>query len=261
MPTPMARMPSPEDDTPRLYHAASWTAVDVALTFALAVGTFLLGIVLSGGGLLGLVVAEAVGLALVPIAVVRTRGLSVAALGLVRPRAGAVVAAVLVGAGIWLVSARVTAPWADFLGDEGEAARGLEELIATTPLAAIALLTLVPAVCEEIATRGLLALGLRPRLGALAAGAIATAAFAAFHLSLVRAVPTAILGAAVVVLVFRSGSVVPAMIAHALNNAFALLIATGRLDPISDAMRVHPDLCLGVAAGLTTAGLAISLRS
>ena len=50
-------------------------------------------------------------------------------------------------------------------------------------------------------------------------------------------------------------------IAHALNNAFALLIATGRLDPISDAMRAHPDLSLGVAAALTAAGLAISLRS
>jgi membrane protease YdiL (CAAX protease family) len=254
-------MPSPEDDTPRLYHAASWTAVDVALTFLLAVGTFLLGVVLTGGGLAGLVIAEVVGLALVPIAVLRTRGLPVAALGLVRPRATAIVAAVLVGSGIWLISARVTAPWARLLGDDGEAARGLEEMVATTPLAAIALLTVVPAVCEEIATRGLLALGLRRRLGALAAGAIATAAFAAFHLSLVRAVPTAILGAAVVVLVFRSGSLVPAMIAHALNNAFALLIATGRLAPIADSMRAHPDLCLGAAIALTASGLAISMRS
>lgn len=254
-------MPSPEDDTPRLYHAAPWTALDVATTFALAVGTFLLGIVLSGGGLLGLVIAEVVGLALVPIAVIRMRGLPVATLGLVRPGARAIAGAVLVGAGIWLVSARATAPWARFLGDEGEAARGIEALIATTPLFAIAVLTVVPAVCEELATRGLLALGLRRHLGSLAAAAIATAAFAAFHMSLVRAVPTAILGTAVVVLTFRSGSVVPAMIAHALNNAFALLIATGRLDLIADAMRVHPDLCLAVAGAMTATGLAISRRS
>ena len=45
------------------------------------------------------------------------------------------------------------------------------------------------------------------------------------------------------------------MIAHALNNAFALLIATGRLDPIADAMRAHPDACLAVAAALVAAGL------
>jgi membrane protease YdiL (CAAX protease family) len=227
----------------------------------LAVGTFLLGIAVSGGGLVGLMIAEVVGLALVPIAVMRMRGLPLAGLGLVRPGAPAILAGVLVGAGIWLVSARVTAPWARALGDEGEAARGVEELLAPAPIAAIVLLTVVPAICEEIATRGLLALGLRRRLGTLAAGAIATLAFAALHVSMVRAVPTAILGAVAVLLVFRSGSLVPAMIAHGLNNAFALLVATDRLDPVSDAMRAYPDGSLGVALALTLAGCAISLRS
>jgi membrane protease YdiL (CAAX protease family) len=254
-------MPSPEDDTPRLYHAASWTALDAALTFLLAVGTFLLVVALSGGGLAGLVAAEVIGLGLVPIAVARTRGLPVAGLGLTVPGARALLAAVLVGAGLWLVAARITAPWARLLGDEGEAARGIEAMIEPAPLLAVVLLTVVPAVCEEIATRGLLALGLRPRLGALPAAAITTAAFAALHLSFVRAVPTAILGAALVFLTFRAGSVVPAMIAHALNNAFALLVATGRLDPVADALRLHPDLSLAVATALTVTGLAISARS
>jgi membrane protease YdiL (CAAX protease family) len=254
-------MPSPEDDTPRLYHAPTWTVADAALTFLLAVGTFLLVLVLAGGGLAALVAAEVVGLALVPIAALRARGLPLATLGLVRPGGRAIAAAVLVGSSLWLVAARLTAPWARALGDEGEATRGLEEMISARPLAAIVLLTVVPAVCEEIATRGLLGLGLRRRLGAVAAAAIATAAFVLFHLSLVRAVPTTLLGVALVILTFRSGGLVPAMIAHGLNNAFALLVATGRLDPLARVLAASPDLAVAGAAVLSAAGVGIGWRA
>lgn len=232
-----------------------WTAVDVALTFALAIGTFLLVPFFVGGGLPGVVAAEVLGLALVPVVATWSRGLPLATLGLAWPRPRALLGALLVGAGVWYVSARLTAPWARLVGDEGEAAENLGRLLETTPIVALALLTAVPAVCEEIVARGLLCLGLRRRIGAPLAIAIATVAFAALHVSVVRAVPTAVLGTLLGVLTVRAGSVVPAMLAHAINNGVALLLATGRLDPLGEAIGAAPDLALVAAATLVILGI------
>lgn len=246
---------------PRLYHASPWTAADAGLAFCLALASYLLIAIVAGAGLAAIVAAEVLGLALVPLAVVRLRGLPPATLGLVRPSPRALLAATLVGACTWYVALRVTAPWAALLEDDGASRRGLETIVEATPLAALILLSLVPAVCEEIAARGLLTLGLRRRLGAAGALLISTVAFAALHLSLVRAVPTAILGLVLGVLALRAGSIVPSMLAHALNNAIALAIATGHLDPVWRAIEAAPDLALVVAAAGVLLGVAIPLRN
>jgi membrane protease YdiL (CAAX protease family) len=125
------------------------------------------------------------------------------------------------------------------------------------PIAAVVLLTVVPAVCEEIASRGLVTLGLVRRLGAPLAVLISAALFAALHMSLVRALPTGLLGAALAIMAIRSRSVFPSMLAHALNNAIALLVGSGRLDGLGDALERWPDPALAVAAVLSGGGLAL----
>jgi membrane protease YdiL (CAAX protease family) len=88
-----------------------------------------------------------------------------------------------------------------------------------------ALLTVLPAISEEIAFRGLLLYGLRrslhPALLALAVAAV----FALFHFALFRLVPTAFVGLLLVAVTLLTGSIFPAMAWHALNNALGLLLA------------------------------------
>ncbi len=90
----------------------------------------------------------------------------------------------------------------------------------------VLLLAVLPGICEEIAFRGILLYGLRRRLGpvtlALAVGGI----FGLFHVSLFRIVPTAYLGTILATVVILTGSIFPAMLWHALNNAVALLPAS-----------------------------------
>jgi membrane protease YdiL (CAAX protease family) len=84
----------------------------------------------------------------------------------------------------------------------------------------------MPGVFEELTFRGVLLHGLARRLRnpwllALAVGAI----FGFFHVSLFRIVPTAWLGFVLAWVVLLTGSVYPAMLWHALNNAIAIVPA------------------------------------
>jgi membrane protease YdiL (CAAX protease family) len=252
-------MPSPDDDgTPRVYHAAHWTAADAGLTFCLALATFLVIPMFLGAGLGPLVVAELAGLAAVPIAVIKTRALPLATIGLVVPRPRAILGAILVGASLWYVAAWLTVPWARlFEQDTREATEDLRALI-DEDLLAIALLSITPALGEELATRGVLALGLARRFGTYGAIALSALAFAALHMSLVRALPTFLLGAVLATITLRTRSVVPAMIAHALNNAVAMLLATYPRGPLPDLLDAYPAPTLAVGAAMAAAGISLA---
>jgi sodium transport system permease protein len=85
------------------------------------------------------------------------------------------------------------------------------------------MMAIVPGIFEELAFRGALLHGLSRRLRpvplALAVGAI----FGVFHVTLWRILPTAYLGTLLAGVVLLTGSIFPAMLWHALNNAAALL--------------------------------------
>jgi sodium transport system permease protein len=84
------------------------------------------------------------------------------------------------------------------------------------------LLTILPGICEEIAFRGTLLYGLRkkfrPVVLALAVGIV----FGLFHISLFRILPTAFLGVVLTAIALLTGSILPGILVHAGNNAFAL---------------------------------------
>ncbi len=87
-------------------------------------------------------------------------------------------------------------------------------------------LTVMPGIFEELAFRGVLLHGLRQRIRnrwllTLAVGGV----FAFFHVSLFRLVPTAWLGFIFAWSVLLSGSIYPAMLWHALNNALSIVPA------------------------------------
>jgi sodium transport system permease protein len=113
-------------------------------------------------------------------------------------------------------------------------AERLIELVTTVPWwGAWLLIAVLPAVCEELMFRGwMLAAfaGTRPTRGrALAAVAVQAACFAAFHLLPERMPQTFALGLLLGWLTLRSGSILPAILAHLVHNSvpLALYAATG----------------------------------
>ena len=94
------------------------------------------------------------------------------------------------------------------------------------------LFAVMPGVLEELAFRGVLVYGLRKRLRPLALCLAVGAIFGFFHVSLFRIVPTAYLGAVLTAIVLLTGSILPAMVWHMLNNGMALVaVHMGWVDP------------------------------
>jgi sodium transport system permease protein len=87
-------------------------------------------------------------------------------------------------------------------------------------------LSIMPGVLEEIAFRGVLLSGVRKRMGALGTALVVGAVFGFFHVSLFRIIPTAWLGVLLAGVVLLSGSLLPAILWHILNNALAIVPAT-----------------------------------
>ncbi|MDD5087687.1 MAG: ABC transporter permease subunit [bacterium] len=149
-------------------------------------------------------------------------------LGLFRPRAVVWIAAPLAMVSAWLVSLELAAlmnmvmPFPEeLLGKFDDFFAGINRL---SPLAGLLLLAVLPAVCEEMLARGLLLRSFLPRFGVSGAVIFSAIAFGLLHLDLYRLLPTTLLGAVLGWIAVWSGSILPAMFAHALNNALIYIL-------------------------------------
>lgn len=116
-------------------------------------------------------------------------------------------------------------------------------------LALVAVATFVAPVCEELAFRGYLESTLLARRRPGLAIGVAALLFATIHLDPVRFLALLALGAVFGWLRWRSGSVWPAVAAHATNNGLVSIVALA-------APRVQPD---ETPASLVDIGLAVAL--
>lgn len=112
----------------------------------------------------------------------------------------------------------------------------LDELVRTRTTSEWLMLVaggvVVAAVCEEFLFRGLL-LHLFSRDGGWwPAIAVTGGLFAAFHMDPIGLLPRTLVGVYLGLLVWRSGSIFPAIVAHGANN-FVALMAAPRLDGVS----------------------------
>lgn len=118
-------------------------------------------------------------------------------------------------------------------------ARMMEEMYARgigldAPLWQLLLLgAVVPAICEEAAFRGVLLGSVRRTVGSVSAVIVSSLVFGLFHMTAVRFLPTAFLGLLLGLSVVLTGSLLPAIVWHALNNALALILSGTSLDPTS----------------------------
>ncbi len=104
-------------------------------------------------------------------------------------------------------------------------------LPAELPLWQLLLLVAVlPGICEEIAFRGVLLHALRRRFHPVLLCLVVGAVFGLFHMALVRLLPTAAIGVVLAALTLMTGSIFPAMLWHALNNAIGILAGRSEVD-------------------------------
>jgi membrane protease YdiL (CAAX protease family) len=123
-------------------------------------------------------------------------------------------------------------------------------------LATLALVALTPAICEEALFRGPILRGLRARTSPAAAVALTGLLFGVFHLDVSRILPVAMLGVLLSLVALASGSILPAVLAHFLNNAVLVGLAYFRVDEkVAEVGRTASALIFVVAALLTVLGL------
>jgi membrane protease YdiL (CAAX protease family) len=188
------------------------------------------------------------GLAVVPIAyALRRRDAAVVG---VRPASGRfVVAAVLVGSSLWYLNSLVVDR---FVAPDPE----LERLINDSPLPLLlGCAAVLPPIAEELVFRGLLARTLANRLPAAAAIVLSSAAFSLYHWNAAQAFPTFTLGLALGYITLRADSIVPSMIAHALNNTIAIV-----LPRVAPSLETPVIATAAVALALTAGGLVLATK-
>lgn len=166
----------------------------------------------------------------------------------------------LFGATFWYLNFVLVAPILQEHTSASDRVLG-EALAEEVPfLLELVVLALVPAICEETLVRGAIARGLAARFGPIAAVLLSSAYFALLHLSWARALPTFVLGAASAAIVLRTGSLLPAVIIHALHNAAALVLTEPSMAGATHAIAAVPELALAASLLGSVGGLFILLH-
>jgi membrane protease YdiL (CAAX protease family) len=155
----------------------------------------------------------------------------------------------------WVAFIVFSAVWAAALGVEenDDLPQELGADDSTTALVFVALLVCVAApIAEELFFRGFCFTALRRKVGVIAGAVLTGVIFGAIHAGSADAVflvPLGVFGALLCLLYHRSGSLVPCIVLHALNNALALGVSQGWEAP----------QVIGVMIGATAVVLALVL--
>lgn len=138
-------------------------------------------------------------------------------------------AAVLLGCGTWAMAHALFALQFSIFGmspvaeQSGEALMNLLRPLSTPEV--LLLMAIIPAVCEELLFRGFLLSAFRDS-GRMLAGLTASAAvFAVFHFILAKAPVTFLLGLLLAWVCWRTRSILPGIIIHAMHNGILTLAA------------------------------------
>ena len=149
-------------------------------------------------------------------------------LGVRKAKPSAIIGGLLIGASFWYINLLVVIPLFEERIRRAHDIQHIEQLAEASPIVwTLITLAVLPALCEELLMRGVVARGLRPALGLVGAIVVSALLFGVFHLSFARLVPTALLGAALAYATLMTGSIVPSCVAHLINNAVVLLIGLG----------------------------------
>ena len=168
------------------------------------------------------------------------------------PRASRVAGTLILWLGTFLAAMAVTMLVSYFFPQEVlGAGQGVQDIVVSIPvLLALFLVALTPAVCEELAFRGGFLGCLRGMKSKWAGILIVAVVFGAFHGSVWRMIPTAILGVALGYLLVETDNLFYSMLFHFVNNAVPVLLlgllslmpvqeSAGDIEAVQTAMSSH----------------------
>lgn len=86
-------------------------------------------------------------------------------------------------------------------------------------------IALAPAICEELLFRGVIFRSMQKKYRISTAIILVGVLFGAYHMSMVKFIPTGLLGVVLCYTVYKTGSIYPAMMMHFVNNALSVVIS------------------------------------
>ena len=101
----------------------------------------------------------------------------------------------------------------------------LQKFLAYPLGVTLAVVAVLPGICEELFFRGFILRGVRQRCSDEFAIILVGLLFGAFHFDPYRFFPTSLLGILFGYMVVKTGSLIPGMIAHVVNNSVAMLLS------------------------------------
>ena len=123
-------------------------------------------------------------------------------------------------------------------------------------------LAVTPAVCEEALFRGAILQGLRRQFSVPVSCLLTGILFGVMHGDVWRFVPTTILGVLLSWVALTSGSIIPSMLVHVLNNGVLIVLGYYGLDQAGDKLSGRTTiLIMGVAVIFMLGGLAAVRRA
>ena len=123
---------------------------------------------------------------------------------------------------------------------------------------AISMMALTPAICEEILFRGYVQRQAERVMGIAGAILFSGVIFGLYHIRPTQALPLGLLGVYMAYITWRSGSLIPAMVVHLANNAFAVLLGKymqAKGDSATDLESIEVPFSLVFLGGLLLAGV------
>ena len=86
-------------------------------------------------------------------------------------------------------------------------------------------IAIAPAICEEMLFRGLIYNSMKARYRVPVAIGMVAVLFGIYHMSLVKFIPTGLLGFVLCYVAYKTGSIYPSMMMHCINNAFSVVVS------------------------------------
>ncbi|MBD5476017.1 MAG: CPBP family intramembrane metalloprotease [Lachnospiraceae bacterium] len=182
--------------------------------------------------------------------------------GFARTKAVNFLGGALISVGMVLLNLVITAALMKLLPQSTENMETVfSELFESNVVAAFLVIAVTPAICEEMLFRGVIMHSMKAKYRVSSAIAITAVLFGLYHMSLVKFIPTGLIGLMLCLVAWKADSIYPAMLMHFINNAISVIVSyypeqVEKVLPVvaKSILSVSDALCL-CGAGLVLVGI------